>query len=741
MIFWFWSAGFMLDEIVTFSEQGFGFYILSLWNMFDLGILMLFTCYYCMRLYGILMPDLRKGQTANLAYDFLLANAVLLFPRLFSVLDHFRYFSPLLIAFRMMAADLVAILILICVSLSGFFVTFTLGFGNDQFHLKNVTYFCFQMLMGFTPAVWERWTTVNFIGKGIMVMFLFVCHFLIITILITVLTNSFMKIVQNANDEHQFVFAVNTISMVKSDALFSYVAPTNLVAWVLSPLRYVMSFRHFVLLNRTVIKITHFPILLGIYLYERLFLRNSAFVPTELIELRGRQIAGEDYRTNGGGLTMFKTRRSQVREPSVTTYYKDRALDEVFRRPFRDNSTRRPQKDFVRRSTNNVVNNWMRSMGSDVTDSPPLEPNKTSVVGLGSRRSIRRQSVVKRQASARNFTANTMSIASDPEIGGPERLKRPRVVRRDTSDLYDMSMEDVPEGIDADGDGDGDDELITNDEMSPKPVTSADTQHSQGKENRPDYFQHVPVKEERQPGPQSLSSGGKRPTAIRPYELHERHFSTNTVVYNPTKTSGSPTAKNSLKSITAPGTGSQTPVSVTKKASKRVPISASRPRPVMPPRSLVRSTPNIATMMMLNPDLESPSRNISALDIASDLGDNKAIGGGLLGAIPASFTTQRGFATRMLQAQQEAAAEEKEDQRKMNKLVLTRMNNLEENLKEVLSVLKDRSTGDEKEAKALNRGRKVKKDVKGKGVLGRSKDDDWEDNENMKGDGDTRNSA
>ena len=52
-----------------------------------------------------------------------------------------------------------------------------------------------------------------------------------------------MAIVQNANEEHQFLFAVNTISMVKSDALFSYIAPTNVIAWLLTPLRYVLPFR------------------------------------------------------------------------------------------------------------------------------------------------------------------------------------------------------------------------------------------------------------------------------------------------------------------------------------------------------------------------------------------------------------------------------------------------------------------------------------------------------------------
>lgn len=38
IIFWFWSAGFMLDEVVGFNEQGFNLYIMSIWNAFDLGM-------------------------------------------------------------------------------------------------------------------------------------------------------------------------------------------------------------------------------------------------------------------------------------------------------------------------------------------------------------------------------------------------------------------------------------------------------------------------------------------------------------------------------------------------------------------------------------------------------------------------------------------------------------------------------------------------------------------------------
>jgi len=140
IIFWVWSAGYMLDEIVGFTEQGFGLYIISVWNAFDLGILLLFIVYYALRIWCISVPHEQQHRIADMAYDVLASTAILLFPRAFSVLDHYRYFSQLLIAFRMMAQDLFAILILIIISCSGFFVAFTLSFSSEETSGSNVAY-------------------------------------------------------------------------------------------------------------------------------------------------------------------------------------------------------------------------------------------------------------------------------------------------------------------------------------------------------------------------------------------------------------------------------------------------------------------------------------------------------------------------------------------------------------------------------------------------------------------------
>lgn len=151
LVFWFWSAGFMLDELVGFNEQGFALYIMSFWNIFDLGILMLLIVYYCMRAYGVFLIDPHHWN--DMAYDVLAANAILLLPRIFSVLDHYQYFSQLLIAFRLMAVDLAAVFVVIFIACSGFFVFFTLSKNSED--ATAVAYKIFQMIMGFTPAAWD----------------------------------------------------------------------------------------------------------------------------------------------------------------------------------------------------------------------------------------------------------------------------------------------------------------------------------------------------------------------------------------------------------------------------------------------------------------------------------------------------------------------------------------------------------------------------------------------------------
>ncbi|ESZ95890.1 hypothetical protein SBOR_3703 [Sclerotinia borealis F-4128] len=682
VIFWFWSAGFMLDEVVGFNEQGFSLYIMSFWNAFDLGILVLLTIYYCMRLYGIFLVDYGRDEWNSMAYDVLATNAILLFPRLFSVLDHYRYFSQLLIAFRLMAIDLVAVFVLILIACSGFFVAFTLSFGKSEYDAAGVAYKIFQILMGFTPAAWEAWETYNFLGKALLVLFLFICHFLVITILITVLTNSFMSIVSNANEEHQFVFAVNTISMVKNDALFSYVAPTNIVAWVLTPFRFVFSFRTFIKMNRTVIKITHFPLLFSICAYEKIFLARSVFEPTDLVEKVGlrtkRTISFQDHRH---GLFSPNLRRH---ESSVAGFQKDRALDEVFRLAPRD-TLGRYRPSFDRRQTHNVINNWMDRQG-DVA-SPPQEQDPTILERLEMRRQSRKATLMRHRGISREISGNR-SVASDPA----------EFMSTGFHDMTRISDEELHPNSFGGGhtDADGDDELLTNDEdeVHTEDKRTATNLSQSGAESEEDYFQTPTATRFVSPTAfnaqkdydEQNDSPSKQPKATLKKKSHDRNLSTTTILFNPlahnlSNSSISPPRSRPLtaKMYSQANTGANTPAGP---SGSRTPKTANfantttRPRPIVPNRANFQSVPIIN-----KPD---PARNRllrhkdSSLNISlSEMGLDHA----QLGAVPSSFQTQMAIATKM--AMERGKKDETADGM-MGRLMLARMKTLEEGFAEVV---------------------------------------------------------
>ena len=536
-----------------------------------------------------------------------------------------------------------------------------------------------------------------------------------------------MAIVQNANDEHQFLFAVNAISMVKSDALFSYVAPTNVIAWLLTPLRFVFPFRQFVRLNRTVIKVTHFPVLLMIYTYERVFLRKAAFDPAEMVEQRGRPLL-KGGAFDSPGMRLFSPQHGRLREPSVATHQKDRALDEVFRRPFRGSTFRGTQKSHERRQTSNVVNSWMSTMGPNGRGPPPDEQDRAVLDRLEARRVAHRQSLLEmrrrqRPSRLRDFTQATMSIASDPEdLGVNERFQRTPYFK-ENSDLPAISVEDLPQQTDADGD----DELITNDEdentPSDLPTTIKGIKAQDGSADDDEYFQATPKAESKMPplSTSESSSHAKFPTlgktaagrsnAYRPDRVstrvkHTRNVSSNTVLYDPlpglAESSSSPSRKAITARNSAKNSGTLTPVTAGRRTPKRQSVANARARPIMPPRNLFQSAPDLAGMLMLERGRDRQSS--LNMDLGSDLGDNKVVSGGLIGAVPSSFATQMAFATGAMRAKQAAVAET-DDQNRMSKLMLARMNTLEEGFRDILQEFKGwrkeetRSTGDGAEVK------------------------------------------
>ena len=551
--------------------------------------------------------------------------------------------------------------------------------------------------------------------------------------------------------------------MVKSDALFSYIPPTNILGWLMTPLRYIIPFPRFVKLNRTIIKVTHLPILWVIFAYERLILSRLPYEPAELVEQRGRIASRLPAFSRGGPNELFSP-GARLREPSITTFHKDKALEEVFRRPFKspplDERDRRGSA-YERAESTNVVQDWMASVGQQGGASSPVEQSQSVVDRLESRRPTMRR--LKTVQALTNVKTRDTFTRSDPEVA-PLNVHASADALRRGYDFPNMSSEDPPQQTDADGD----DELATNDEDDrptyEKSLLEAD-ENGSDKENMPqhrhdsDYFTPKAALHMKSPTAESSISQSRlamdslphHPTQrkVPPFnreKMHSRNISSGTILYSPLKPKDDESHEKSPHSTSpaklsarapnrdssnsasatpaAPGTTADTPSP--RKAAKRKarapsPAPPSRPTAIAPqlifPAPQHRAAaaapppPNLAAFLAL--DRRAPSSTVRSLDLASDLGDNRyGPDAAALAAFPASFGTQMemgGFAARARAARRGGrAAGDDEDgdggaTRRLNRLMLARMTNLEEGFREVLREVKRvsraGSTGDEAPSK------------------------------------------
>lgn len=492
----------------------------------------------------------------------------------------------------------------------------------------------------------------------------------------------------------RFVFAINTISMVKNDALFSYIAPSNIFAWLLMPLRYCMPLKHFVWLNRTIIKVTHFPVLFMIYLYERFWLAPSMFEPTDLVENHGRSRTRTISFGDAAQRTAMFSPNVRVREESVAGFHKDRALEEVFRR-VPDAATLRTQRRNERRKTQTAIRNWMEQHdeeGMPSTNWPTVDSRAVPDWQ-------RRMSVGWDKPSHLRQVSDVRSIASDPaDFMSNPGASFSNVRGRGRVELI------LPEHNDH-TDADGDDELVTNDEDEDEVTNAGRSQQFEkhGVEDGEDYFTPpMGARSGKLASPhESSARAALTPRQTNPRRgMHSRTLSTNTILFNPEE----PQQPQPVPTVSPPKpipsrrpntsgrtTGTDSPAHTGRRSSpRRAPqLSTSKPRPILAPRGMTESGGvSKSAMLSLAPrDRLREARRLSSADL-SLVSDHLGIEDNNIG-MPGSFQTQMAMALMKDSRLRAAGGLEAADRDRMGRLVLARMKTLEESFADVIKEMRD----------------------------------------------------
>ncbi|KAL9006308.1 MAG: hypothetical protein Q9188_000907 [Gyalolechia gomerana] len=268
--FCLYACGWVLDEFASMVEHGWQVYTQNLWSFLDFMFALIFLLYF-----GLRMHDLALGTTASQhrALDILATGAPVLIPRLaFNLMSE----NILFVSLRAMMSDFTLLTLLAAWTFGGFLLGLV-WLTNGQHHPITIAKWMLWVWFGLDGTGIQQSLSFHWLlGPILMVTFTFLGNTLFLTIVVAMLSNTFAIIVSNSTAEIQFRRAVLTFEGVKSDAIFAYQPPFNLLAlFLLWPLKLAVSPRWFHKLNVAFVRILNAPLLLLIAWYERQYLWSA----------------------------------------------------------------------------------------------------------------------------------------------------------------------------------------------------------------------------------------------------------------------------------------------------------------------------------------------------------------------------------------------------------------------------------------------------------------------------------
>ena len=256
--------GWILDQIATILEHGWKVYTQNLWAFLDVTFGIIYTIYFVLRVRAHAAHD---EEAALTAFDVLSMGAPVLVPRLaFNLLSE----NMLFVSLRDMMANFFILTLLAVWCFAGFLLSMN-WMSRHGHSSTTISKWMLWVWFGLDATGIERSGEFHWLlGPILMVTFAFLGNTLFLTILVSMLSNTFSLISANATAEIQYRRAVLTFEGVKSDAIFSFHPPFNILAiLVLWPLKLILSPRWFHKVVVTGVRVLNAPLLLAITFYER----------------------------------------------------------------------------------------------------------------------------------------------------------------------------------------------------------------------------------------------------------------------------------------------------------------------------------------------------------------------------------------------------------------------------------------------------------------------------------------
>lgn len=262
-----WFVGFVLDEVSQAREAGsLSQYFADFWSFFDLCIVGFFMMFAGLRIFGKLTDSV---YYTDLSFDILSLEAVLLVPRLFSFLAIFPYFGTLLPCLRDLTLEFFKFLVLIIIIYVGFLTTFSF-LGRDNFSFHDMAWLLVRVFFGSSFAGFDAAPQISPIfGPPLMLIFVTLTNILLITVLISILSEKFSGIMMNARQEYAIHFSSTVVESINTlDRVTYFYPPFNILGVLMRPLRFFLDHNSYKTLRIKILKITHWFYVAVVWIYE-----------------------------------------------------------------------------------------------------------------------------------------------------------------------------------------------------------------------------------------------------------------------------------------------------------------------------------------------------------------------------------------------------------------------------------------------------------------------------------------
>ncbi|KAG0199692.1 hypothetical protein BGX28_007082 [Mortierella sp. GBA30] len=268
------ALSYTLDEFIQLKDSGPSFYFETVWNLFDVPIYIIFLVFIGLRISTFFTGSV---EMTYFAYDFLACNSILLWPRLFAALDHYRFFGTMLIVLRQMLLDAMLFLALSFIFYVGFLQAFYALHDNQKTY-GEIAWLLLQVFFGSAFLGFEQTSELSeLFGAPLMVLFVAISVLMLYTLLISIFSQTFSEVSANAKEEFMFLFSVKVMEEVKSDALYEFQPPFNILAGIIVwPCSLMYPSETVGRISRVLLRIFYFPELVCIWLFEVLIMQKHA---------------------------------------------------------------------------------------------------------------------------------------------------------------------------------------------------------------------------------------------------------------------------------------------------------------------------------------------------------------------------------------------------------------------------------------------------------------------------------